>query len=89
MARVHVDDATWQVFKSAAGETPISELLGELVTRHVHRYQARRAEDGSIDDHELVEALERAIELQRDLGQLISRLEYRLEHRAEDPGLER
>jgi hypothetical protein len=28
MARVHVDDATWQAFKSAAGQTPISELLG-------------------------------------------------------------
>jgi hypothetical protein len=83
MARVHVDDATWQVFKSAAGETPISELLGQLVTRHVHRYQARRAEDGSIDDHELLDALQRAAELQRDLGQLVALLEYRLDHRAE------
>lgn len=82
MARVQVDDATWHVFKSAAGETPISELLGQLVTRHVHRHQARQAEAGTIDDRDLVAALERATELQRDLARLIERLEHRLDHRA-------
>jgi hypothetical protein len=82
MARVHVDDDTWRSFKSAAGETPISELLGQLVTRHVHRHQARQAEAAEIDDRELLDALQRASELQRDLGRLVDRLEYRLDLRA-------
>jgi hypothetical protein len=74
------------VFKSAAGETPISELLGQLVTRHVHRHQVRQTEDGSIDDRQLLDALQRAAELQRDLSQLVARLEYRIGHRAEGSG---
>lgn len=78
MARVQVDDATWRVFKTAAGETPISELLGQLVTRHVQRHQAREAEAGTIGDRDLLEALQRAVELQRDLSRLVQRLEYRL-----------
>ena len=81
MARVHVDDATWRVFKNAAGTTPISELLGQLVTRHVHRHQARQAEAATIEDRELVDALERASELRRDLGRLVARLEHRLDRR--------
>ena len=68
MARVHVDDDTWRVFKNAAGDTPISELLGQLVTRHVHHYEARQAQAATLDDRDLLAALERAAELQRDLG---------------------
>jgi hypothetical protein len=79
MARVQVDDATWRVFKSTAGETPISELLGQLVTRHVHRQLARKAEADTIADRELLDALQRATELQRDLGRLVERLERRLD----------
>jgi hypothetical protein len=82
MARVQVDDATWQVFKNAAGETPISELLGQLVTRHVQRHRARQAEAGTIEDRDLLAALERATELQRDLGRLVERLEHRVGQRA-------
>lgn len=82
MARVHVDDDTWRVFKSAAGDTPISELLGQLVTRHVHRHQAREAQTATIDDRDLLAALERATEFQRDLGWLVERLEHRLDRRA-------
>lgn len=82
MARVHVDDATWQTFKSATGYTPISEVLGQLVTRHVHNHQARQAEAGELGDRELLDALERARELQRDLGWLVQRLEDRTGRRA-------
>lgn len=78
MARVQVDDDTWRGFKSAAGDSPISELLGELVAGYVHRHQARQAEAGTIDDRDLLGALERAIELQRDLDRLVERLEHRL-----------
>jgi hypothetical protein len=82
MARVHVDDDTWRVFKNAAGDTPISELLGQLVTRHVHHYEARQAQAATLDDRDLLAALERAAELQRDLGWLAERLEHRLDRRA-------
>ena len=82
MARVHVDDDTWRGFKSAAGDTPISELLGQLVARHVHHYQARQAQAAALEDRDLLAALERAGELQRDLGRLVERLEYRLGRRA-------
>jgi len=81
MARVQVDDATWQGFKRAAGDTPISELLGQLVTRHVHNHQARQAEAATIDDRELLDALERATELHRNLGRLVERLEHRVGRR--------
>jgi hypothetical protein len=85
MARVQVDDATWRVFKTAAGETPISELLGQLVTRHVQRHQARAAEAATIGDRDLLEALQRATELQRDLSRLVERLEHRLDRPGFDP----
>jgi hypothetical protein len=82
MARVHVDDATWQTFKSVTGYTPISEVLGQLVTHHVHNHQARQAAAGELGDPELLEALERARELQRELRLLIQRLEDRRSRRA-------
>lgn len=85
MARVQVTDETWAAFKAAAGETPISELLGRLVTRHVHHDQARRAEHDAIDGCELVEALERGRELQNDLARMVERLERRLD-RGQSPG---
>jgi hypothetical protein len=71
--------ATWQSFKSAAGPTPISEVLGQLVSRHVQRHEARKAEAGTIDDGELLEALQWATDLQYDLGRLVERLEGRLD----------
>jgi hypothetical protein len=81
MARVQVDDSTWQEFKTAAGETPISELLGQLVTRHVQHHRAHEAAAAKIGDRELLEALQRATELQRDLSRLVERLEHRLDRR--------
>ena len=81
MARVHVDDATWQVFKTAAGETPISELLGQLAGRCVQHHRAREAEARKIGDRELLEARQRATDLQRDLSRLVERLEHRIDRR--------
>jgi hypothetical protein len=81
MARVQVDDATWQALKSAAGETPISELLGQLVSRYVQHHRAREADAAKIGDRELLEALHRATELQRDLSRLVERLEHRVDRR--------
>lgn len=49
---------------------------------HVHHYQARQAQAAGIEDRDLLAALERAAELQRDLGRLVERLEYRLGRQA-------
>lgn len=81
MARVQVDDQTWAAFKHAAGPVPISELLGQLVTRHVERQAARRLRDGVVDDFELVTALERARELHANAAVIVTRLERRLDDR--------
>jgi hypothetical protein len=82
MARVHVDDQTWAAFKQAAGAVPISELLGQLVSKHVDRAAARRLRDGTIDDRQLLDALEQARELHADVAAIVARLEQRLDHRA-------
>ena len=75
MARVQVDDATWADFRALAGYRPVSEVLGELVTREVERYRSRRLREGELDDREVVEALERAREQQQDLQAIVERLE--------------
>jgi hypothetical protein len=82
MARVHVDDQTWAAFKQAAGPVPISELLGQLVTKHVDREAARRLRDGSVDDRQLLDALEQARELHANVAAIVARLEWRLNQRA-------
>lgn len=75
MARVRASDETWSDFRAAAGQQPLSVLLGELVERHVDRYRARRLQDGELDDTELLDALDRARELHSDLAALVTRLE--------------
>lgn len=75
MARVQVDDATWADFRALAGYRPVSEVLGELVTREVERYRSRRLREGELDDRQVVEALERAREQQADLMAIVERLE--------------
>src|SRR5918997_952004 len=81
MARVQVDDATWADFRALAGYRPVSEVLGELVTREVERYRSRRLREGELDDRELVEALDRAREQQADLMAIVERLERAAEAR--------
>lgn len=58
MARVQIADDVWADFRAAAGNRPISEVLGELVTREVGRYRSRRIRDGQLDPRELADALE-------------------------------
>lgn len=78
-ARVSVDEQTWQAFKQITADSSISQVLGDLVTRHVHHTQARQAKDGQLEDRELLDALDRAQELQRDLGHLLRRIEDRID----------
>lgn len=78
MARVHVDDQTWAAFKRAAGAVPISEVLGQLVTKHVEREAARRVRDGSVEDWHLLDALAQARELRADVAAIVLRLDQRL-----------
>jgi hypothetical protein len=85
MARVWVSDAVWADFRAAAGVTPLNLRLGELVTRDVERYRSRRLREGTLDDDQLVAALERAQELHGDLVALVHRLERRLERSAPRP----
>ncbi len=75
MARVQVSDDVWSEFRAGAGNRPISELLGELVTREVERHRSRRVRDGRFDDHEVVDAIERAREQQAALEAIVVRLE--------------
>src|SRR4051795_2555809 len=75
MARVQVADDVWADFRAAAGNRPISEVLGELVSREVDRYRSRRLRDGQLDPDELVDALEDARRQQADLALIVERLE--------------
>ena len=44
MARVQVSDDVWSEFRAVAGNRPISEVLGELVTRESCRASCAGAE---------------------------------------------
>ncbi|MET0600604.1 MAG: hypothetical protein ABW167_01315 [Baekduia sp.] len=81
-ARVKASDDVWTDFRAATRHSSISVALGDLVTREVDRYRARRVREGSADEQELMEALERAHELHAELAELVKRLERRLEVRA-------
>jgi len=81
-ARVKVSDDVWTDFREATRNSSVAIALGELVTREVERHRARRVQDGSADEQELLEALERALELHARLAELVKRLERRLDARA-------
>lgn len=80
-ARVTCDPETWEAFKQTIppGES-VGRILGDYVTRHVNRAQARQAKDGQLDDAGLLDALKRAQELQSDLSSLVARIEQRIDH---------
>jgi hypothetical protein len=82
---VKVSDDVWADFRAASRDRSVSIALGDLVTREVDRYRARRVREGSADEQELMEALERAHELHAELAELVKRLERRLEARAARP----
>jgi hypothetical protein len=82
MARVRASDEVWAEFRAAAGLQPINLLLGELVERHVQRVRSQQLRSGKLDDAELIDALDRAHALHRDLGVIVARLEQRLDREA-------
>jgi predicted CopG family antitoxin len=82
MARVAVSDEVWSDFRAAADQRSLSSVLAELVEREVQRYRQRRVRDGTADDRELLAALVEARELQRDLTEIVGRLERRLDRHA-------
>jgi len=75
MARVRADDETWAAFRSLAGARSISDVLGDLVKKEVRQYRSQQLRAGSIEPHELIDALQRAHEQQADLEVIIRRLE--------------
>jgi hypothetical protein len=75
MARVQVSDEVWADFRTAAGNRPISEVLGELVSREVDRYRSKRLRQRQLEPSQLVDALEDARRQQQDLAVLVARLE--------------
>lgn len=75
MARVYVSDELWADFRASAYPRPLNIVLGELVGREVERFRSRRVREGLVDDRELIEALDRARDLQEDLVAIIARLE--------------
>lgn len=79
MARVHVSDQVWSEFRAAAGRRSISLVLGDLVQREVDRHRSQQLRAGSLDDVELLEALERARELHDEQAELVARIERRLD----------
>jgi hypothetical protein len=84
-ARVKVSDDVWADFRAATRNSSVAIALGDLVTREVDRYRARRVREGLADGQELIEALERAQELHAKLAALVKQLERRLEVRAARP----
>lgn len=82
MARVSVTDQTWNDYRALLGSRPVSEALGALVEREVDRHHARRLKTGTLDDRELVDALDRARQQHADLTQIVTRLEQRLDRPA-------
>lgn len=80
-ARVKVSDDVWTDFREATRNSSVAIALGDLVTREVDRYRARRVREGSAEDQELLEALERAQELHMVLAELVRQLERRIELR--------
>ena len=82
MARVRIDEQTWREFRQLVGPQPIAERLGELVSGEVAAHRRRRIREGVADDREVVDALERALELGRSLAAITDRLELlRAPHR--------
>ncbi len=75
MARVQVSDEVWADFRALAGYRPLSELLGELVTKEVERYRSRRLREAQLEPDELIEAIDRARQQQTDLEAIVARLE--------------
>jgi hypothetical protein len=69
----------WQEFRDVVGNDSIAAYLGRLVERAVERDRVRRVREETVDDLELLAALERARELRADLTAIVVWLERRLD----------
>src|SRR4051794_10176840 len=76
-ARVKVTDDVWDDFRVISRTEGVGDALGRLVTREVERWRVARIRDGSADEQAVLDALERAHELQADLAAIVVRLERR------------
>jgi hypothetical protein len=75
MARVLVSDDVRADFRAAAGNRPISEVLGELVSREVDRHRSRRLRQGQLEPSEVVDALDDSRRQRADLELIVEWLE--------------
>lgn len=75
MARVHVTESVWAEYRASLAGRPLSAALGELVEGEVDRARRKRLRAGELTDDELLDALDRSRELQRDLEVLVDRLQ--------------
>jgi len=76
MARVTVNDETWQDFRLLAERRGgVSRTLAELVSREVRRHLEQELRAGTAAAHEALAALDEARELTRQLGAVTDRLE--------------
>ena len=82
MARVAASDSDWADFRQSVWPRSIAARLGELVERDVARWRSKRLREGTLDDGQLLDALERARELHADLSAIVARLERRLDRQA-------
>lgn len=76
-ARVKVSDEVWDDFRLLTRTEGVGDALGRLVTREVERWRVARIGKGSADDKEVLDALERAHELQAELVTIVGYLERR------------
>jgi hypothetical protein len=76
-----VSDEVWREFRDVVGNDSIAAYLGRLVERTVERARVRSVREGTADDLQLLDALERARELHSDLTAIVAWLERRLEDR--------
>jgi hypothetical protein len=82
MVRVRVSDEVWADFRAAAGYRSVSSRLSELVEECVRDYRRQQVVEGTVNDRELLDALNRARALRADLTAVIGRLERRLDRPA-------
>jgi post-segregation antitoxin (ccd killing protein) len=76
MARVTVNDETWQHFRRLAEPSGgVSRKLGELVSREVRRHREHQLRAGTASAREALSALDEARELARQVGAIVDRLE--------------
>jgi hypothetical protein len=74
-ARVKVADDVWQDFRQLTYAEGVGEALGRLVTREVERWRMAQIRKGTADNRAVLDALQRAHELQADLAAIVAYLE--------------